>query len=458
MAAVEEYFAALLPVLSPLQVDQDGPIILMQIENEYGAFGSDKPYLQALTDLTRGHGITVPLTTIDQPTEAMLTAGSLPGLHLTASFGSRSSERLQVLRRHQPTGPLMCAEFWDGWFDHWGEHHHTTDVAEAAYELDALLAAGASVNIYMFHGGTNFGFTNGANHKGLYKSHVTSYDYDAPLDESGQPTEKYHAFKAVLARYADVSAEAPPRSRPASTPQARLTEQVPLRDVRDQLGDWQHFGHPPTMDQLRHYEGFCLYRADMGGRGGVLEVAEVRDRAIVSVDGNIAGVLERDRRDRALVLPQGQVLELLVEDRGRVNYGSRLGEPKGLIGAVCLDGAPLRDWDVLALDLTHPDTELFDAAVPVEGPVAGPALVRSRLQLDQVADLFLDTGSWGKGVVWVNGFSLGRYWSRGPQQTLYVPAGTLRAGENDLVVFELHALCDPRVRFLPGPDLGSTED
>ena len=159
----------------------------MQIENEYGAYGDDKEYLRELVEVTRDAGITVPLTTIDQPTPQMLQDGSLEGLHLTGSFGSRAAERLATLREHQPDGPLMCAEFWDGWFDWWGGHHHTTSVTDAAAELESLLASGASVNFYMFHGGTNFGLTNGANDKGRYLPIVTSYDYDAPLDEAGDP-------------------------------------------------------------------------------------------------------------------------------------------------------------------------------------------------------------------------------------------------------------------------------
>lgn len=187
LAAVDEFLRRVYEIVAPRQIDMGGPVILVQIENEYGAYGDDADYLRHLVDLTRESGIIVPLTTVDQPTDEMLSRGSLDELHRTGSFGSRATERLATLRRHQPTGPLMCSEFWDGWFDHWGEHHHTTSASDAAAELDALLAAGASVNIYMFHGGTNFGFTNGANHKGTYQSHVTSYDYDAPLDETGSP-------------------------------------------------------------------------------------------------------------------------------------------------------------------------------------------------------------------------------------------------------------------------------
>lgn len=458
LAAVRGYLDALLPLIAPLQIDRGGPVVLVQVENEYGAHGSDRAYLEALVEQLRGHGITVPLTTVDQPTDEMLSAGTLPDLLTTGSFGSRAEERLEVLRRHQPTGPLMCSEFWDGWFDHWGEHHHTTGVGAAAAELDALLAAGASVNIYMFHGGTNFGFTNGANHKGIYRSHVTSYDYDAPLDETGAPTAKYAAFKEVLARYTDVPAEDPSPRPPAPELQVPFARQVPLAEVQDGLGRARTSERPPTTDELGHYRGFCVYATGLGGRGGVLAVEGVRDRAVVSVDGTTVGTLERDRHDRALVVPPGQRLELLVEDRGRVNYGPRLGEPKGLVGDVTLDGRPLRGWTALPLDLDEVGPELLAGARDVDGPVAGPAFLHAEVHLDQPADLFLATDRWGKGVVWVNGFNLGRYWSRGPQHTLFVPAQQLRSGSNDLVVLELHAVADPVARFLSGPDLGHLED
>lgn len=459
LQAVRGYLDALLPLLAPLQISAGGPVILVQIENEYGAYGTDKQYLQELVDITRQHGITVPLTTVDQPTEVMLSNGTLPELHTTGSFGSRAAERLAVLRRHQPTGPLMCSEFWDGWFDHWGEHHHTTSDADAAAELDALLSAGASVNIYMFHGGTNFGFTNGANHKGIYKSHVTSYDYDAPLDEAGRPTSKFHAFKTVLARHDAVPAEDP---APAVSPPAfsvDFTEQVALADVLERLGSWRSSATAPAMDDLGHYRGFCVYRTQLPGRaGGVLRVDGVRDRAQVTVDGRAAGTLERDRHDRALTLPPGDVLELLVEDRGRVSYGPRLGERKGLIGPVTLNGRTLTEWDVLTLGLDSVGGELFTCSSPVAGPVAGPSLVRAMFSVDEPTDLFLDTATWGKGVAWINGFNLGRYWTRGPQRTLFVPAGEVRTGANELVVLELHALAEPRAEVVSAPMLGHEEE
>ncbi|MEP6479672.1 MAG: beta-galactosidase family protein, partial [Rhodoglobus sp.] len=213
--AVTEYLEQVYRIVAPHQVSLGGPVILVQIENEYGAYGNDQSYLAELVRITRDAGITVPLNTVDQPTRQMLADGSLLGVHLTASFGSRSAERFATLREAQPTGPLMCMEFWNGWFDSWGTHHHTTSVEQSANDLETILAAGGSVNLYMFHGGTNFGLTNGANDKGRYLPITTSYDYDAPLDEAGNPTAKYFAFREVIARYVPVPDELPAAGRPA---------------------------------------------------------------------------------------------------------------------------------------------------------------------------------------------------------------------------------------------------
>ena len=303
LAAIQEYYEAVAEIVVPRQVDRGGPVILVQVENEYGAYGADKEYLAALVTLLRDSGITTPLTTIDQPEPAMLENGSLPGLHMTGSFGSRVTERLATLRAHQPTGPLMCAEFWDGWFDSWGLHHHTTDAAASARELDDLLSVGASVNLYMLCGGTNFGFTNGANDKGTYVPIVTSYDYDAPLDEAGRPTAKYWAFREVLAKYTDVpEVTAPPRT-PAPTFTVPLVRRCPVWDVLDLLGDEQAHDHLPTVDALGHFDGFTLYRALDDATPGVLELAEVRDRAQVFVDRAPVAVLSRDHGERRAVLP-----------------------------------------------------------------------------------------------------------------------------------------------------------
>ena len=463
MSAIAEYFDALLPIVADRQIDRGGPVILVQIENEYGAYGDDKDYLRALVDLNRAGGITVPFTTIDQPTDQMLADGGLPELHKTGSFGSRATERLATLRKHQPTGPLMCAEFWNGWFDFWGAHHHTTGAAEAAAELDELLATGASVSLYMFHGGTNFGFTNGANDKGVYQPTVTSYDYDAPLTESGEPGPKFWAFRDVIAKYAPVTDEVPSASAPAQVFEVALDRSIPLSDAllspSSSLGSWAGYDHLPTLDELGHFRGFALYRTTVEA-GGVLSFGEVRDRAQVFVDGAPVGVLSRDRHDSALVLPGGGVVEILVEDQGRVNYGPRIGEDKGLIGPATLDGTPLTRWEVLPLSFAELPARVTEAGAAggASAPsIAGPAFAGGTFEIDEPADLFLSTAGWGKGNAFVNGFNLGRYWSAGPGETLYVPGPLLRRGRNELVVFETLAIAEPVARFVGAPELGHTD-
>jgi beta-galactosidase len=525
MAAVAEYFEQLLPIVASRQIDRDGPVILVQIENEYGAYGDDKDYLRALIELNRAGGITVPLTTIDQPTDQMLADGSLPELHKTGSFGSRATDRLATLRRHQPTGPLMCAEFWNGWFDHWGAHHHTTSAEDSARELDALLATGASVSLYMFTGGTNFGFTNGANDKGVFQPTVTSYDYDAPLSESGEVTAKYLAFREVLARYAPVPESLPAAATKAPVFTVALDESVSLWDALPELAGPNAavagLAAPvgtlaaaasglPSMDALGQYTGFALYRSRLVPGGRVLSVGEVRDRAQVFVDRTPVGVLQRDHHDRSISLPPGEHLDLLVEDQGRVNYGPRIGEDKGLIGPATLDGAELTDWQVLPLDVdgfaaadsaryrraVHPNMSVAGSVAvdldldveldlsrsltaipmpateaPEPGPahppaphlvpvgsesLSGPAFARGRFDAEPGVDLFLSTAGWGKGQAWINGFNLGRFWDRGPQTTLYVP-GPVLGVSNELVILVLHGTEAAVAHFVAVPDLGHTD-
>lgn len=458
----KSYFDHVLPIVARHQIDRGGPVVLVQIENEYGAYGSDKDYLRELIAMTRGHGIEVPFTTVDQPEPDMLENGSLPELHKTGSFGSRVPERLQTLREHQPTGPLMCSEFWNGWFDHWGAHHHTTSAPDAAHELDALLAAGASVNVYMFHGGTNFGFTNGANDKGVYQPTVTSYDYDAPLDEAGNPTEKYWAFRDVIAKYAPVPVDVPAAASAAPMFDVDVERVAPLLPLGDALVAQR--GAPaegvPTFDDLGHDRGFGLYTASLVAGSGprTLAFAEVRDRARVFWNGRPIGTLSRDQHDVAVVVPaEAGTLELLVEDQGRVNYGERLGEAKGLIGPATLDGVAMVGWQLRAID-AYAIPRAAESAALFEGTtVAGPAMAHARFEITEPRDLFLDLSGWGKGVAWVNGFNLGRYWRRGPQRTLYVPGSVLRVGENTVTAFEVDAAADPVIRFVTGLDLGHTD-
>ncbi|GIG24697.1 glycoside hydrolase family 35 protein [Cellulomonas denverensis] len=466
LAAIAEYYAQHLPLVAARQIDHGGPVIAVQVENEYGAYGEDADYLRALIDLVRGHGITVPLLSCDQADDAMQQRGSLPELHRTITFGSRATERLALLRRHQPTGPLMCMEFWNGWFDSWGRQHHVAPPGTNAQDLDDLLAQGASVNLYMFHGGTNFGFTNGANDKGTYLPITTSYDYDAPLAEHGAPTPKFHAMREVIARYAPVPDELPEPAPPAPELTVPLTRALPLLDALDAglLGDQRVWDRLPTMDDAAQWEGLIAYRTTITAEDAVLSVGEVRDRALVLLDGEPVGVLSRTGHDRTLPLPRrAGELTVLVEDQGRVNYGPKIGETKGLIGGARTAVRELTDWRTVSLELDPLGPELLaaldrGAALQPETPLAGPVLVAGSFDTVAGADHFLRTDGWGKGLVWVNGFLLGRYWSAGPTGTLYLPGPLLRETGNELVLLELHGAAAPRVEFVAGPDLGPIEE
>ncbi|MDR1427988.1 MAG: beta-galactosidase [Bifidobacteriaceae bacterium] len=467
LARVAQYFDALLPVVAERQVTKGGPVILVQIENEYGAFGDDPSYLRALADMVAERGIAVPMVTCDQASDGQLERGGLPELLSTVTFGSRAAERLAVLRRHQPAGPLMCMEYWIGWFDSWGSAHHITDAAPAAEGLSEMMELGASFSVYMFHGGTNFGLTNGANHKGIYAPIATSYDYDAPLGEDGHPGPKFGAFKAAIARHASVPEQDPP-PRPAAP-----TFTVPLRralDLPELIGGsepgednegWRRFDRLPTMEEVDPAAQFVWYRAAVRPDDDALGFAEVRDMAFTWVNGRPTGVMYRHGTGAVVPLPPGEegTALLLVEDLGRVDYGRRLGETKGLVAPARTATREVRAWEARALDLDRLRSGPLLRGPDLEAgrPVSGPLFASGRFDAPVGADLYLDTTGWGHGLVWLNGFFLGRYWNAGPTRTLYVPGPLVRAVDNDIRLLELASCSGPELRFVAWPDLGPTE-
>ncbi|MGW6955842.1 beta-galactosidase [Streptomyces chartreusis] len=460
--AFDRYLDELLPPLLPYMAAAGGPVIAVQVENEHGAYGDDTAYLKHLESAFRSRGVEELLFTCDQADPEHLAAGGLPGVLATATFDSKVDRNLAELRRHQPEGPLMCAEFWIGWFDHWGGPHHVRDAADAAADLDRLLSAGASVNIYMFHGGTNFGFTNGANHKHAYQPTVTSYDYDAALTECGDPGPKYHAFREVIARHLPVPDEpAPALSRKLPATAVELGRRAPLMSHTKALAEPVRTQDPAAMNVLGPDTGYALYRTtfDRAGDGLLHFAGGVGDRAQVFVDGAPVGVLERERHDETLpvrVPHRGATLEVLVENMGGVNYGPRIGAPKGLLGPVTFDGRPLHGWDCHPLPLD----DLSGLAFAPAGATTAdePAFHQGMFEVDVPADSFLALPGWTKGQAWINGFHLGRYWNRGPQHTLYVPAPILRPGTNELILLELHATTEARARLTDTADLGPESD
>ncbi|MFB9389244.1 beta-galactosidase family protein [Streptomyces coeruleoprunus] len=455
---VERWFRRLLPQVVARQVDRGGPVVLVQAENEYGSYGSDAGYLRHVVDLLLGCGVTVPLCTSDGAEDHMLTGGSVPGVLATVNFGSGAREAFGVLRRHRPEGPLMCMEFWCGWFRHWGEGRGVPrDPAEAARALREVLECGASVNLYMAHGGTSFGGWAGANragelHEGPLQPTVTSYDYDAPVDEAGRPTELFRRLREVLAEYAEGPLPEPPAppARLGAPVGAALRDWAPLPRVLEVLGDEEWDGPvPPSFEELGVDRGVVCYRWEVPGprRGYPLSVRGLRDRAAVWVDGVRAGVVEGEDAvlcgGRAVAGPA--VVELWVESLGRVNYGPRLGEPKGVTGGLrherqYVHGVRARGLRVDAF--TPGAVARVGFTSREEGRGGEPGLHRGVLEVVGAGDAWLELPGWVRGFVWVNGFCLGRHWCVGPQESLFVPGPVLREGANEVWVLELEGAGD----------------
>ncbi|WP_030616992.1 beta-galactosidase [Streptomyces sclerotialus] len=459
LRAVDGWLAGVLPEVVSRQCDRGGPVIMVQVENEYGSYGSDTAYLAHLAGRLRALGVTVPLFTSDGPEDHMLTGGSVPGLTATVNFGSGAREAFATLRRHRPDGPLMCMEFWCGWFSHWstgpdgGAGAAVRDAEDAAAALREILECGASVNIYMAHGGTSFGGWAGANRSGALQDGallptVTSYDYDAPVDERGRPTAKFWRFREVLAPYAAGPLPEPPSPLPvlAAPTEVRLTGWASMDVVVDGLGGPEvRSGVPPTFEELDVDRGLVRYRVRVPGprQPYDLRVRGLRDRAVTFVDGVPGPVLGDGDEDASLGSVAGPAeVELWVESLGRVNYGPRLGEPKGITVGVLherqyLHGVRARGLRLDALEDAAAVAGLaFDAP---RGRAGARGLHRGTVVVPTGGggEAMLELPGWTRGFVWVGGFPLGRYWSAGPQRALYVPGPCLRAGANEVLVLEL---------------------
>lgn len=460
---VKRYYEAIMPVLVPRQYTKGGPVLMMQVENEYGSYGHDKRYLRYLEQLMLDAGTDVPLFTSDGSADHMLVGGTLPECWQTVNFGSRPEKAFAASRKFRPEGPDMCMEFWNGWFDHWGEKHHVRvaghDAGGAAADMETIVSSGGSINFYMFHGGTNFGFTNGANWNpgAKYAPTVTSYDYDCLLSEDGEPTEKYFACQEVVRKYAPNSRMSTPApARKMAPAPAALTGSIALRDALPVLTKVSGEAvTPPTMDALGQDFGFIHYRKHLDGPLGEtpLRLFEVHDYAQVWLNGQYLGSRFRDTQGQApftiTVPPEGAELDVLVENCGRTNYGPNMGrDPKGIAGAVLLELQAQFDWQYRTLPMADISGLTF-------GEFANtPATFHcGTFRADEIVDTFLKRPG-VKGIVWINGFNLGRYWEIGPTQTLYVPAPVLKKGENTIVILELEKLESAEAVFVDAPDLG----
>jgi len=464
LEAVEAYFDVLLPKIGKRLYSAGGPIILVSLENEYGSYCHDKEYLEFLLSLYRKHGIDAPIATNDGPRNHHLIGGTIPEAAISMDFGSKSDEAWENKEKFRPGTPDFCMEFWVGWFDHWGEKHHVRDAAGAdggaATELERMLKAGAHVNLYMFHGGTNFGFTNGANgnHFSDYAATVTSYDYDSPLSECGDPTPKFEACQKVVKDCVPSSRTKPVRpTKKLSAFTAGLSGSAGVLENLDVLAaESGKARKPPTMEALGQNFGFIHYRKRLAGplSSTALRLYGVNDYAQVWLDGRYLGSRMRDDGRKPFSIdigPEGAQLDLLVENCGRINYGPHFGRDfKGISHAVTVEYQEQQDWEYWSLPLERLDALSFGQFSNEPGKVSFHC---GEFILDETGDCFLKRPG-VKGSVWINGWHLGRYWDIGPTETLYVPAPVLREGANSVIVMEQESLVSGSVFFEDKQALG----
>jgi beta-galactosidase len=449
LSAAHRYFLHVGAELVPLQVTHGGPILMTQVENEYGSFGNDHAYMRAIHSMLLDAGFDVPLFTADGPTPRMLSGGTLPGVLSFIDFGSDPATQFETFSHFRRNVPRMCSEFYPGWFDHWGETHHHGNNQKLLEGVGWMLSHGVSFNLYMFHGGTSFGYMNGANFNKAYEPDVTSYDYDAPLDEAGRPRKKYFDLQKQIKKLS-AAAKTPP------LPPALPMIQIPRFDLTDcarldsLLGDPIYADAPKTMELVGQSSGFILYRwyPDRPTKGR-LSITSMNDYALIfQGDSKLAELDRRFKQNAADVdLAPAQPMDILIENMGRINYGPRMvDDRKGITERVTLDGRELKQWQIFPLPLDNLAKLQFSPR-----PKRGPRFYRASFQLASPGDTFLDMRGWGKGHVWVNGHHLGRYWKIGPQQTLFCPGPWLKAGANQIIVLELETTGETSIQGLENP-------
>ena len=449
----DRYLDELLGRVRPLLCTNGGPVILLQCENEYGYYGDDREYLSYLRDGYRRRGIDVPLFTSDGGSEDSLLDGTVEGCLPTLNFGTRVEENFKVHDQLFPDCPKVCMEMWDGWFDAWGdEKHHTTDPQVYAGVVRDMLKKG-SLNIYMFIGGTNFGFTSGANHYEKFAPDVTSYDYDALLTECGDVTEKYKAVREVIREATGKELLPIPKDREKKAyGKVALTRSAGLLSNLDALSSPIHSDVPRAMEEYGIGYGYIAYRTVLNRdyRDAKLSFESLGDRAQVLVNGKLQGIAYlNDSLEVTVNAKKGDVLTVLVENMGRANFGPKMMRKKGLPGRVLLGGKIHFSWDVYPLPMTDLSGLSFGG-----DEAEAPAFYEGTFTVEEPADTFLRTDSFKKGFVVLNGFNLGRYWEVGPQKTLYVPGPLLKKGENTLLLFESDGRKgEAEVEFVDRPEL-----
>ena len=445
MKAVTRYVSRLSKEIKPFQCTNGGPVLMVQIENEYGSYGNDRNYLKALKQLWLQNGITVPFYTADGPTPYMLEAGSLEGAAIGLDSGGNEKDFDQASKQN-PEVPSFSSETYPGWLTHWGEKWARPDTNGLKKEVEFLLKNRKSFNLYVIHGGTNFGFMAGANafSPTQYQPDITSYDYDAPINEQGRPTAKYFMLRRLIQQYADYTIP--------EIPSPISTIDIPSIELKRMHSLWQYrlpsipSPQPKPMEAFDQGYGFILYSTKLiGHKSGKLKIWEPHDYALVFLDGKFIDTVYRDGGKWEVDLPKTDVanphLDILVEGMGRINFAQFMIDRKGITERVTLNGMTLMDWQVtlLPMDEQFIKTKKPDPAISMDKEKPCNFFGAS-FNLVQTGDTYFDLSGYTKGVLYVNGHNLGRFWNIGPQQRLYCPAGFLKKGKNEILVFDLHQL------------------
>lgn len=444
MAAVERYVQHLSTEIKPLQCSNGGPVLMLQIENEYGSFGNDKQYLEELRKLWQKNGITVLFYTADGPTFYMLEAGNIEGAAIGLDSGSNEKDFEQASKRN-PNVPSFSSETYPGWLTHWGEKFAKPDTNDLKKEVEFLLKNKKSFNLYVIHGGTNFGFTAGANafSPTQYQPDITSYDYDAPINEQGRATAKYFMLRNLINQYVDY--KIPDVPKPVAAIEIPAIEMKTMNSIWHNLPPPIESPQPKPMESFDQNQGLILYRTELvGHKGGKLTIWEPHDYALVFLNHKFIDTVFRDGGKWTIDLPKpdvivnNPVLEILVEGMGHINFAQYMIDRKGITDRVTLNGMTLMNWEIFPMPMNYDFVKR--SSLPSRGMVNDKQglFFKGNFNLNTTGDTFFDMSNYSKGMVYVNGHNLGRYWNIGPQQRLYCPSMWLKKGENEIIVFDLH--------------------
>ena len=470
LSCVERFYKKLLPMLVPHLETNGGNIIAMQVENEYGSYGNDKEYLKFIESLMNECGIDVLYFTSDGNWKNMLSGGSLPHIYKVLNFGSKAKTAFNCLKDFENNGPNMCGEFWCGWFDHWGDKHHTRDASSVGKEIKDFLDIGASFNFYMFHGGTNFGFTAGANQNPgkAYEPTVTSYDYCALLNEWGDYTPAYHEIREILCAYQGIEMTELPESPKLQTiGNVELTEFASLFDNLSNIAEKHYAPVPESMEYFNQNFGLIYYETVISGKYDIspLNIKGVHDFGYVYFDDKykkrisrleytseskgLKALFSKKNSGKFLMsaINGNRKIGVLVDAMGRVNYGEHMTDRKGITD-IYIGNQRQMGYDVYTIPLDNLDKLEYKA-----DKKEVPLFLKGSFKANSNNDCFVHLNGFKKGYVWVNGFSLGRYWEIGPQKSLYLP-GALLKEENEIIVLEMEGFSNPAVSITDKHNLG----